>query len=959
MSLAVGERVRLKGLCARHELNGDEGCVVTIGDRVGVRLDRVEKPILLKPENVLQIAAHRKELNKRRMAEKFHAAQTHADAAIEVVSCGPIGMEDLTIVIGAVQVAEALEVAARAVHEPEQPIPAGGLYPAIFEHARTAIKTGSKRDKPAVDQLAATFTLEHLTKRGVVALSQTGLMPLWLKEEFARPWARKVIESKVDYPARSSCADESGAYAQRKRETPPFSFDLGQRFIDAREVCGCEEALLLGKRVRLHSLLQRCNVHLNAREGRATAYTVKHRYAVALDGERTLVMVRPENLELISQTTNNPVWTLPLNVSSAAFRVGGGIDAWDVLIRGQPDKEKRDQSLATLLRWLDAGGNIDARPSVDAHPHLKGCGLLQSAAEGGHEGCVRMLIDRGANVDMQDTAGCTALMTAAEPGYWWIVEDLLLAGANAKLQDENGETALDKAEAARDMFSTIWSRTCELDSGPETVAYDHRITVRLLRLHARTPISGSRRPVGVNAHVRENDCYRLIEETRHSFPETSIAKDDVQAVMERTIPGALTQTSTQRSRTIEGWVALARNEIKAQRKGNVNTAVVAANTARERGNDAIRAGNMDLALSSYDEAIDLLWPFEARKEAAETLVLCLSNRAEVCLRLKRAHESLDDCSDALMLLDQHRSSIDDGKAQSILDKLQLREKRAEDALGMRHSEEAESSEAAADVCSLEAESRKATMRAERAKEANEKLRQRNAKRKAIRQQKAERRRSSQTLDEQQASLAETKEIELVAAGEVEERDDTEALRLAVEELAAAEAAAAYAQEALEVRKAARARVAAARRDQRQRRAEQIARLQGEREQADAVRRTIDLSIAEAAGMPSYEQLANAESRKAEQERAAETRRELEETELAVRLSLQTLRDADQDELELIQEEECAICLEGSSTGPMLKLCGHHPLHAGCASLWRRKCRSGENNAGRSQEPSCPVCRMAI
>ena len=70
-------------------------------------------------------------------------------------------------------------------------------------------------------------------------------------------------------------------------------------------------------------------------------------------------------------------------------------------------------------------------------------------------------------------------MTAASAGYWWIVEDLLLAGADAKIQDEHGQTALDVSEVNCDTFSSIWSRTTELDQGPATVAYDHRATVQL------------------------------------------------------------------------------------------------------------------------------------------------------------------------------------------------------------------------------------------------------------------------------------------------------------------------------------------------------------------------------------------------------------------------------------------------------------------------------------------------
>ena len=59
---------------------------------------------------------------------------------------------------------------------------------------------------------------------------------------------------------------------------------------------------------------------------------------------------------------------------------------------------------------------------------------------------VRMLLQRGASVNLQDSLGSTALMHAAANGYTTIVQALLDAKADASLQDIGGGTALMWAE---------------------------------------------------------------------------------------------------------------------------------------------------------------------------------------------------------------------------------------------------------------------------------------------------------------------------------------------------------------------------------------------------------------------------------------------------------------------------------------------------------------------------------
>ena len=132
-----------------------------------------------------------------------------------------------------------------------------------------------------------------------------------------------------------------------------------------------------------------------------------------------------------------------------------------------------DTSSATVLRamclaankgdahavaaWLDEGGGVDARCAERI-----GDTLLMSAAYGGQEAMVRMLLQRGASVNLQNSFGGTALMFAASKGHTTIVQALLDAKADALLQDNDGWTALMFAEQRK-----------------------HTATAQLLRQHAK------------------------------------------------------------------------------------------------------------------------------------------------------------------------------------------------------------------------------------------------------------------------------------------------------------------------------------------------------------------------------------------------------------------------------------------------------------------------------------------
>jgi hypothetical protein len=114
-------------------------------------------------------------------------------------------------------------------------------------------------------------------------------------------------------------------------------------------------------------------------------------------------------------------------------------------------------SFHAVTAWLNEGGGVDARCAENYDDTL-----LMMAAYGGQEAMVRMLLQRGASVNLQNSLGWTALMGAAANGHTTIVQALLDAKADASLQEITGGTALKMAEH-----------------------YKHAAAAQLLRQHAK------------------------------------------------------------------------------------------------------------------------------------------------------------------------------------------------------------------------------------------------------------------------------------------------------------------------------------------------------------------------------------------------------------------------------------------------------------------------------------------
>lgn len=95
---------------------------------------------------------------------------------------------------------------------------------------------------------------------------------------------------------------------------------------------------------------------------------------------------------------------------------------------------------AAVEAWLERGGHVDTRSS----PHS--FTLLMFASSYGCMETMELLLQRGANVDLQQNVGLHALMIAAGNGRTDCVRRLLRAGASLDLRGIGGRTPLQYAE---------------------------------------------------------------------------------------------------------------------------------------------------------------------------------------------------------------------------------------------------------------------------------------------------------------------------------------------------------------------------------------------------------------------------------------------------------------------------------------------------------------------------------
>jgi ankyrin repeat protein len=133
-----------------------------------------------------------------------------------------------------------------------------------------------------------------------------------------------------------------------------------------------------------------------------------------------------------------------------------------------------EEEIDLIFRTVEGGDVDEVARLLDAEPHLMEARDPRSvnrtplimAAERGHVGMVRLLLERGADVHAGSEYGTTALHEAAAGGHEEVVSILLSHGADHSRKDDYGDTPLMTASIANDrgvVRQLLQVRECGLD----------------------------------------------------------------------------------------------------------------------------------------------------------------------------------------------------------------------------------------------------------------------------------------------------------------------------------------------------------------------------------------------------------------------------------------------------------------------------------------------------------------
>jgi ankyrin repeat protein len=146
-------------------------------------------------------------------------------------------------------------------------------------------------------------------------------------------------------------------------------------------------------------------------------------------------------------------------LSAAAFNADAGMASLLLAHKAQPDTvDVTGKSVMVyaaargaapiVAMLLDAGVDPNARYRADLTALMWAAGHPDNTAAEAALRTVKLLLSRGAQVDLVDDRGRNALMIAAGLGHGAIAQALLDAGSDRTLRDKTGKSAIDLAASA-------------------------------------------------------------------------------------------------------------------------------------------------------------------------------------------------------------------------------------------------------------------------------------------------------------------------------------------------------------------------------------------------------------------------------------------------------------------------------------------------------------------------------
>jgi ankyrin repeat protein len=127
-------------------------------------------------------------------------------------------------------------------------------------------------------------------------------------------------------------------------------------------------------------------------------------------------------------------------------------------------------NIAAVRKLLDKG--VDVNWKDDEEGDEEGDTALTWASEFGHIDIIKLLLDRGALIDLQDNIGGTGLMYASHFGQVECVRFLLERGADMSIKDTDGMTARDQAVEQRQVgIVLLLDEVCMLQTRDKCFKY--------------------------------------------------------------------------------------------------------------------------------------------------------------------------------------------------------------------------------------------------------------------------------------------------------------------------------------------------------------------------------------------------------------------------------------------------------------------------------------------------------